>query len=129
MATFEVLTASNVIGGGSSGSSYLVYTALLTQTGTSAPVATVLENTLGGTVSYTYTTDGTYKAVGSTNGLFPTNRTVVIMGPPYAAGYGIFGAHNEDVTEKEIFILTTLSGVEANEILYLTAIQILVYPA
>lgn len=28
---------------------YKVYTALLTQTGTDAPVATVLENTLGGT--------------------------------------------------------------------------------
>ena len=31
---------------------YKVYTALLTQSGTNAPVATVLENTLGGTVTF-----------------------------------------------------------------------------
>jgi hypothetical protein len=34
-------------GSGGSGASYLVYTALLNQSGTDAPVATVLENTLG----------------------------------------------------------------------------------
>ena len=33
---------------------YKVYTALLTQTGTNAPVATVLENTLGGTPVWSY---------------------------------------------------------------------------
>jgi hypothetical protein len=33
---------------GGGGASYLVYTALLTQSGTSAPTATVLDNTLGG---------------------------------------------------------------------------------
>ena len=38
----------------SGAASYLVYTALLTQSGTDAPVATVLENTLGGTVTWSY---------------------------------------------------------------------------
>lgn len=43
---------------------YLVYTALLTQSGEpdEAPVATVLENTLGGTVVWTYEGQGTYNA-------------------------------------------------------------------
>lgn len=42
--------------------SYLVYTALLTQTGTNAPVATVLENTLGGTVTWSRVDAGSYAA-------------------------------------------------------------------
>ncbi len=38
--TYDLMSAAG-------GASYDVYTALLTQTGTDAPVATVLENTLG----------------------------------------------------------------------------------
>ena len=39
---------------------YKVYTALLTQTGTDAPVATILENTANLTVTYTYNSTGAY---------------------------------------------------------------------
>jgi hypothetical protein len=42
------------------GRPYKVYTALVSQTGTNAPVATVLENTLGGAVSFTYSNVGVY---------------------------------------------------------------------
>lgn len=41
---------------------YKVYTALLTQSGTTAPTAIVLENTLGGTVSFSYSAVGSYTA-------------------------------------------------------------------
>lgn len=40
--------------------SYKVYTALLTQTGTDVPVATVLENTLGGDITITRVSTGNY---------------------------------------------------------------------
>jgi hypothetical protein len=53
--------------GGSS--TYKVYTALLTQTGTNPPVATVLENTLGGTLVWTRDSDGYYTA--TLAGAFP----------------------------------------------------------
>jgi hypothetical protein len=43
--------------------SYKVYTALLTQSGTDAPVATVLENTLGGEVVWSYIDVGVYEGV------------------------------------------------------------------
>lgn len=56
------------------GSSYLVYTALLTQTGTSAPVATVLENTLGGTVVWTRESAANY--IGTLAGAFPNNKVI-----------------------------------------------------
>jgi hypothetical protein len=40
---------------------YKVYTALLSQSGTNAPVATVLENTLGGVPTYQRNTQGAYQ--------------------------------------------------------------------
>lgn len=52
---------------------YKVYTALLTQSGTDAPVATVLENTLGGTVVWSRTNPGEY--VATLVGAFTENKT------------------------------------------------------
>jgi hypothetical protein len=57
---------------------YKVYTALLNQTGTDAPVATVLENTLGGTVVWGYTVTGEYTA--TLSGAFTLNKTFIFMG-------------------------------------------------
>lgn len=58
-----------------SGASYKVYTALLTQSGTDAPVATVLENTLGGTVVWTRDFAGVYS--GTLSNAFPASKTLV----------------------------------------------------
>lgn len=51
------------------------YVALLTQTGTSNPVATVLENSLGGTVVWTRDALGVY--LGTLVGAFPANKTIL----------------------------------------------------
>ena len=48
---------------------YKVYSALLSQTGTSAPTAVVLENTLGGTPVFSYVGDGEYRL--TLTGAFP----------------------------------------------------------
>ena len=59
---------------------YKVYTALLTQSGTDAPVATVLENTLGGEVVWSRDSNGTYIATPSepiTNAVFPKPNSIV----------------------------------------------------
>ena len=53
---------------------YKVYTALLTQSGTNAPTATVLENTLGGTVVWSRVDTGMYLA--TLTGAFTGNKTV-----------------------------------------------------
>lgn len=53
---------------------YKVYVALLTQTGVNAPVATVLENTLGGTVVWSYNDVGEY--IGTLTGGFTNNKTL-----------------------------------------------------
>lgn len=56
----------------SSGGDYKVYRAILNQTGTSAPVATVLENTIGSIV-WSRSSQGTYLA--TLSGAFLANKT------------------------------------------------------
>lgn len=58
---------------------YTEYVALLTQTGTDAPVATVLSNTLGGTVVWSRQSAGTYRA--TLAGAFPSLKTVCFITP------------------------------------------------
>ena len=60
---------------------YTVYTALLTQAGAAVgniPVATVLQDTLVGTITWTRTGVGAYTAT-IANGLFTLNKTMVFI--------------------------------------------------
>jgi hypothetical protein len=57
------------------GVGYKVYTALLSQNGTNAPIATVLENTLGGTVVWSRASTGVY--TGTLAGTFTTNKSMI----------------------------------------------------
>ena len=57
---------------------YTVYTALLTQAGTAAPVATILQNTTGGAIVWTRTGTGAYTATISSS-LFTSNKTIVFI--------------------------------------------------
>jgi len=54
---------------------YKVYTALISQSGTSAPTVTVLENTLGITPTYAYTSTGFYTLTAT--GVFTLNKTYI----------------------------------------------------
>ena len=58
--------------------SYTVYAALLTQTGTAAPVATILQNNTGATIAWTRTGGGAYTATANSN-IFTANKTAVII--------------------------------------------------
>ena len=72
------ITAQGIadLAGGGGAAAYLVYTALLSQSGTDAPVATVLQNTLGGTVVWSRNTTGDFSA--TLVGAFTTNKTTVL---------------------------------------------------
>lgn len=77
---------------------YKKYVANLTQIGTSAPVATVLENELSGDVVWAYNSYGNY--IGTLAGAFPISKTVRIIGSPYNIGdeaNAIDNANNDDV--------------------------------
>ena len=57
---------------------YTVYTALITQAATAAPVATILQNTTGGTITWTRTGPGAYTAT-IADALFTLNKTIVFI--------------------------------------------------
>lgn len=61
---------------GDSVGSYKSYVALLTQTSTNAPVATVVSNTLSGTPVWSYTAQGVYTV--TLTGAFTANKTVIV---------------------------------------------------
>jgi len=56
---------------------YKVYTALLNQSGTNAPVATILENTLVGDIIWSYDNIGGY--IGTLTGVFTNNKTAIML--------------------------------------------------
>jgi len=58
------------------GLGYTAYTALLTQTGTNAPVATLLQNNTSATFTWARTGSGTYTITASSNA-FTSNKTIV----------------------------------------------------
>lgn len=63
---------------GSSAPNYKEYIATLTQSGTSAPVAMVLSNTLGGTLVWSRVAQGEYAA--TLSGAFTVNKTALLPG-------------------------------------------------
>lgn len=58
--------------------SYKVYSAILNQSGTNPPVATILENTLGVTPTWYYDSQGNYRA--EALGVFTLGKTVIVPG-------------------------------------------------
>jgi len=81
------LTYLETLASGSGGSPFKVYTALLTQTGTDAPVATVLENTLGGEVIWGRVGVGIYSAILAN--AFTADNTIFPQGIEWTAGLGV----------------------------------------
>ena len=69
----SIAALSNSIGLG-----YTVYTALISQTGTAAPVATVLQNTTSGTIAWVRDSLGNYAGV-ITGDAFTADKTLVFV--------------------------------------------------
>ena len=121
----------------SSGASYKVYTALLTQSGTDAPVATVLENTLGGTVVWTRFSQGFYEATLSS--AFTLNKTFTHFGTASLQtfstdvggnnieGYYIFYRINDSVM-RLLFYNSSYAAAEISDYGINIPIEIRVYP-
>ena len=102
---------------------YKVYTALLTQTGTNAPTATVLENTLGGTVTFERSGVGNYNAV-SVGNLFTLDKTVVFNSSGQFVGtYNFYPANTSRVALNNV----NVSGVVADSLMQKLSIEIRVY--
>jgi hypothetical protein len=105
------------------GSSYKVYTALLTQTGTDAPVATVLENTIGN-ITWEYFGTGIYncKSIGN----FIGNKTH-FLGVNGFTPQRLFCFSISDDNDTVQISITDLTGAYVDSSMYLNSIEIRVY--
>lgn len=103
-----------------------VYRALLSQSGTDAPVPTVLENTLGEDPTTGYDSNGNYKIETSGN-VFVSGKTFVTM-THIINGDPAKTASFTKTSETRIAIYSFASGVGADDIFSNTEIQILIYP-
>lgn len=111
-----------------------VYRALLTQTGTDAPVATVLENTLGGAIVWTYETNGGY--AGACVGAFTAGKTCI--SPVTVANSMEYNALtvcslNRTGADNLTLLSASLNAQEgtltlADDLLVNACVEILVYP-
>lgn len=103
-------------------STYKVYTALLTQTGTDAPVATVLENTIGNII-WTRSNTGVYQA--TLLDAFTNNKTFLLMGTiPYINNPAYFFSRtNSNICT----IQTSVNNIISDGLLTNTSIEIRVY--
>lgn len=99
---------------------YLVYSALLTQEGTSAPTSIVLENTLGFSPTFSYSSTGNYDIIG-----FP--ETVWIMIKPSEFRDTLITAYWNGSNQIRVMSVNTGTGLGANDKLYNHAIEIRVY--
>ena len=108
-----------------------IYRATLSQSGGSAPVATVLENTLGGEVVWTRTTAGAYSA--TLADAFPDPTKVLTQ--------ATYGANTDDYTVDGVIVgmnylsadviqllSYSVDGVAADMKVDNAAVEILVYP-
>jgi hypothetical protein len=117
---FSIGSIVNLVGNG--GRPYNVYTALLTQSGTSAPVATVLENTLGATITWSYVGVGQYYATAS-SAVFTASKTTGILSNSSSTGINAF----VNISTTVFNTVTTSSGVAANNELLKNMVEIRVY--
>lgn len=106
-----------------------VYVALLTQTGTDAPVATVLKNTLGGVPVWTRDTPGVYNI--TLSDAFNLNKTVVFVAEVFDNENGVPApvvARVNNGDESYFPIIVIGDGVGGDGVLNTTSIKIEVYP-
>lgn len=107
---------------------YKVYTALLTQNGGDPPTAIVLENTLGGSIVWTYISTGVYK--GTLTGAFPEDKTAMFITSSRWNGDAIMyislagGDIPNGVVVETLDVPTYTS---ADDLLYKTTVEIRVY--
>jgi hypothetical protein len=107
------------------GGSYLKYVALLSQSGEDAPIATVLENTLGGTPVWTRIAVGVYRL--TLTDAFPTDKTIIFTSLTEENNIGL--VFTETQTGSFVRVRTSnLSGSSIDEVLSNTSIEIRVYP-
>ena len=104
---------------------YKVYTALVSQTGTNAPTATALENTLGGSVAWSRVGSGVY--LGELTGAFVNNKTWSSVSIGGYLGGGANSVALKRFDNNSVMLITNKDTLTIDNILDLASIEIRVY--
>lgn len=123
-----IATVANSAEVGGGGTTPLVYRALLTQSGTNAPVATVLENTLGGNIVWSYSEIGYY--IGTLAGAFTNDKTYIAAMATATLSDPATTIHQFCYRSSinDIILITGDSNGPNDSILNTSSLEILVYP-
>lgn len=93
--------AGSVTVAATGGSSYTVYTATLTQSGSGTPTAVVHQNTLGGSVTVGRASTGTYNL--ERTGAFPSGKVFCTVGNSTGGGVGACQRVSDNVVSLTFF--------------------------
>jgi hypothetical protein len=104
---------------------YKKYVALLNQSNTSAPVPTLLENTMNAELEWSYSQGGEYFLTAS-DPIFISGKTVVFTGPPATQRfYYVVSILSETVIMLQA---VDLDDVQTNGQLINTSFEVRIYP-
>lgn len=105
---------------------YTTYVATITQAGANnAPVANEIQNTTGGTIAWTYNTEGRYVAT-IENATFTANKTAVFLSSA-SNNNRFIKTGVVTTTTVDIYNINSVTGLVANGISANTAIEIRIY--
>jgi hypothetical protein len=104
---------------------YQVYIALLNQVGIIAPVATVLQNTIGNIV-WSYSSAGNY--VATLAGAFPSDKVVMFLNNTRVNSICSIQRSNDNALLLQIVITDSLPFLFADSLLNNASLEIRVYP-
>ena len=108
---------------------YKVYTALLTQSNQGDPNPTVLENTIGETLTWQRISAGTY--ILNSEGKFTNSKTAIVRGEKYikdiAGTSSKISIYSEVLNTNQITVITSVGNTPTDGMLYLDFYEIRVY--
>ena len=103
---------------------YKVYTALLSQSGISAPTLVVLQNTLGDTITPLYNSVGNYTLQLDALNLFTSTKTFILLNSSYNANAYLGIVRGDD---SQLLVNATFNGSNSNNVILNASIEIRVY--
>lgn len=103
-----------------------VYTAIISQSGTAAPTVTVLDNTLGGTVVWAYSSVGTYTF--TLSGAFTSGKTIFFISNDNSFPTTVISRYATTGSVNSGTLFTYNGGTLVNGLLTNSTFEIRVYP-
>lgn len=105
---------------------YTVYTALITQAGVAAPVATVLQNTTGGTIAWSYSNVGIYVAT-IDDATYTANKTAVLISSGGVSNSTVKSSVVNSTTALTVYQVDVGDQQPTNTISATTTVEIRIY--